>query len=265
MLKINNLKLYFGEKSLSIENLNAKDGVAIVINGPNGSGKSTFFNLLASIKDNYYRSEGDIILGNQTDGEFLLSKNNEEIRHRVIIAPQQDLFFSNHTVLKAALMPSYLELQKTLEKRRISNSLFEVNYMIAEKFAIELIEKWLIKVNISDYSSKLSGGQKKLLNLISLVVKARVFKPYLILFDEPLNHLDFDNKRKASNIINDFLNNPENKSNIIIISHCNVFPFINDNQTLQFEVVDGHLKNLMSAKKMYKCLGDYFTENYNYE
>jgi ABC-type molybdenum transport system ATPase subunit/photorepair protein PhrA len=145
-------------------------------------------------------------------------------------------------------------------------------------FFINLIFKEIIKETkeLSNYSkifrikrlsiNKLSFGEQKIISFMSRAFYASVFKPSLLILDEPLNFLSPESKKLLNNIlIKIFLKDQLVKTTaLILVSHCNIFPFILNNITKQlvFEVPEVTVK--VEDKLFIKCLGEFDEENLVY-
>jgi ATP-binding cassette subfamily F protein uup len=112
---------------------------------------------------------------------------------------QEPDFFDEHTVFEAVFDSEHAEIQaiKAYEEalRKNDNDALQVALDQMDKLKAWDIEakvkELLTKFNIGDFEKKvkqLSGGQKKRLALVKLVIEA----PEFIIMDEPTNHLDID-------------------------------------------------------------------------
>ena len=87
--------------------------------------------------------------------------------------------------------------------------------------------------------SKIKSG-----NIFSILIKSDYVQ--LILMDEPLNNLDYDNVRKFSNILT-MIHNDHPKISMVLVTHCRSIPIINrviEIDTITKELFEGEL---------YKC------------
>ena len=134
------------------------------------------------------------------------------------------------------------------------HDLYKYKRRYKEKTTPEEKRKYALRILKRKRSKDCSSGQKKLIATVRNLIKAKYIKPSVLVIDEPLNHLDVSNKTQVSNYINDIVN--DNKEMIsIIISHCLVFPFINNDNCREYEIdEDKVLKEPMSPKKLYSCL-----------
>ena len=101
-----------------------------------------------------------------------------------------------------------------------------------------------------------SGGQRKIISILSGLIKALVINVDIIVLDEPLNHLDHKNKLNIVNMLTDIRKEKEtnDKITMIIISHCLVFPFINDNDCTQYKINNNELNEILTPKIYHNCL-----------
>lgn len=156
-------KTYDGEQ-LIVKNLNleVKKGEFLTLLGPSGSGKTTCLMLLAGFET---PTKGEIFLENKP--LHTLPPHKRDIG----MVFQNYALFPHMTVAENLAYP--------LKVRKINKAL------IAEKVRQSLA---LVKLeNLSSrYPAQLSGGQQQRIAL----ARALIFKPQLVLMDEPLGALD---------------------------------------------------------------------------
>lgn len=182
ILEIHNVCKTNGEKEI-LKNFSYKfrnrDRIGII--GRNGIGKSTFLNLITEkqIPDN-----GKIIKGETIKIGYYCQEGT--------------LLNENHTVLEAiSEISDFIPLSNG---KKISAS--------------KMLERFLFD-NDTQYNliSKLSGGEKKRLNLLKVLME----NPNFLILDEPTNDLDI----VTLNILEDFLD--EFKGCLVIVSHDRSF------------------------------------------
>lgn len=158
-----------------------KKGDKIGIAGKNGVGKTTFLNLLLGLED---LDSGKIITGETVQFGYYTQKGLQLDEDKRIIDVVKDI---------AEIIP--------LEKgRKITAS--------------QLLEKFLFSPKQQyTYASKLSGGEKKRLYLLTLLMA----NPNFLILDEPTNDLDI----KTIQILEDFLN--DFSGCLLIVSHDRAF------------------------------------------
>ncbi len=156
------------KNTLSNINLDVSPGEFVLLCGPSGSGKTT---LLANIK-NEIKPVGDSEGTIYYDGVDI--RNLEEKRSAseigFLFQNPEDQFVSDNVLQEIAF---------SLENMGLSTG--EIRNRVAEMAAFFGLDKHLYR-NVSE----LSGGQKQLVNLCSLLV----LKPKLLLLDEPTSQLD---------------------------------------------------------------------------
>ncbi|BDZ70908.1 ABC transporter ATP-binding protein [Methanobacterium petrolearium] len=156
------------KNALSNINLDINDGEFVLFCGPSGSGKTT---LLANIK-NEIRPVGDCDGVIYYDGENIRNMEDERSASEIgfLFQNPEDQFVSDNVLQEIAF---------SLENMGLPTN--EIRNRVAEMTAFFGLDKYLYK-NVNE----LSGGQKQLVNLCSLLV----LKPKLLLLDEPTSQLD---------------------------------------------------------------------------
>lgn len=186
-LDIRNIKKKYGEKVvLDIPSLTIKEGRITGITGPNGSGKSTLINIVSGMDKEF---EGNILY----DGKPL----NKEIQRKMTHVFQKPYLFRRRVYENIAYP---LRLRKTDKKEE-------------EILVKEVIKNLEIEDLIDKKGHLLSGGETQKVAL----ARALVFKPELLLLDEPTSNIDPESIKVMEREILRF--NKENKATIIIITH----------------------------------------------
>ena len=151
------------DKALNNLSFDVKQGEVFGLLGPNGAGKTTFLSILG----------GTVIktAGSVNVWGFDLDKNSRQVRASIGIVPQEvnlDAFFSPEKLL---------ELQAGLygvpKKERITEVILKM---------VSLEDK------ANAYSRSLSGGMKRR----SLIAKAMVHQPPILVLDEPTAGVDVE-------------------------------------------------------------------------
>ena len=168
MIYVENLKKSFGDTVvLNGITTSVKKGEVLVILGPSGCGKSTFLRCLNRLEE---PTEGSIYL----DGVDITDKKidiNKE-RQKIMMVFQHFNLFPNKTILEnLTIAPIKL---KSVPKEQ------------AKEKALQLLDRVGLKEKADVYPAQLSGGQKQLLNLASVMA----MQPKLLLLDEPTSQLD---------------------------------------------------------------------------
>lgn len=185
------------ENNYAIKNISfsINEGDFVTLCGPTGCGKSTLLKLLKKELTPVGKQSGEIFINNQNIKELSL-KSSTEIVGFVLQNPSQQIVTDKVWHELAFGLENLNTPQKSITRR------------VAEMAAYFGIESWYDK-NVNE----LSGGQKQLLNLASVMV----MNPKVLILDEPTAQLD---PIAASNFIatlkkinNDF------SLTIIIIEH----------------------------------------------
>jgi ABC-type multidrug transport system fused ATPase/permease subunit len=180
--------------TLSDINLQIMPGEKLAIVGPSGAGKSTLVDLMLGILP---PDSGLIKISGETPLEAF-SKWNGSISY----VPQ------NIAVVQGSIRENLaLGIQNNVFSDEFYWNALEKAQL--SKFVKDLPEK--LDEEVGDQGSRLSGGQKQRLG----IARALFTKPKMIIFDEATSSLDVD----TENAIASFLNDPSNKSTIIMIAH----------------------------------------------
>lgn len=183
-LTLENVSKSYGDKVLFNKiNLQISKGQKIALVAKNGSGKSTLLR----------------VIGGQEAPEGETAKILVRKDIKIGFLDQEPDFFDEHTVFEAVFDSENAEIQaiKAYEEalRKNDNDALQLALDQMDKLKAWDIEakvkELLTKFNIGDFEKKvkqLSGGQKKRLALVKLVIEA----PEFIIMDEPTNHLDID-------------------------------------------------------------------------
>ncbi|OON92061.1 MAG: hypothetical protein ATN34_01255 [Epulopiscium sp. Nele67-Bin002] len=162
-VKIKNVGKYYGNfQALENVNLEAERGEFLTILGSSGSGKTTLLKIIAGFEE---CTTGNIIINNQDVGNLKAYKRN------IGMLFQNYALFPHMTVEENIAYPLKLrKIPKTEQRQMVS----------------EIIN--LVKLNGMEkrYPKQLSGGQQQRVSL----ARAIVYKPPLLLLDEPLGALD---------------------------------------------------------------------------
>lgn len=207
ILEIRDLRKSFGGlRAIDGVSLDIKRGSITGLIGPNGSGKSTLFNLIGG---SVRRDQGSITF----DGRKIDSLSAHKIFQlglgRTFQTPR--LFFGM-TVLENTLVPP--------KGQRGENPLYAPLHNTWEKQELELAQESYDTLNFLEikqlygsWSSEISGGQMKLLQLSSVLMG----DPKMILLDEPAAGVA---PRLAQDIFNSIeVRRKEKATTFVIIEH----------------------------------------------
>lgn len=180
ILKIEHLSFSYEKDSQVLTDINfmAKDGESIGIIGANGIGKSTLMKLLVGL---YLDYEGTL----EVAGHAVNKKNLNHIREHIGYVFQDS---------DSQLFLSTVEDDVAFGPRNYGLSDEEV-----EKRVTEALEKVHITELRHKQTYKLSGGEKKLASIATILS----MEPDIIIMDEPSIALDPRNRKYLISILND--------------------------------------------------------------
>ena len=168
---IQNLTFTYPEQSVPVlkdVSLSLRSGDFAVLAGPSGCGKSTLLRQLKTVLTPHGVREGRILLKGTTVDEIPASEQAARIGF-VMQSPDSQIVTDK----------VWHELAFGLESLGVSNT--EIRSRVAEMASFFGIQTWFhLETN------QLSGGQKQLLNLASIMV----LQPQLLILDEPTSQLD---------------------------------------------------------------------------
>lgn len=194
MIEFKNVSKHFGViQVLHDINLKITKGEVVVIIGPSGSGKST---LLRCINKLETITGGEIIV----DG---LQTNDPKVDDRLIrkeagMTFQQFYLFPHLTAIEnIAFGP--------IRVRGIKK-------IVAEKLALDLLDKVGLAERAHYYPSELSGGQQQRV----AIARALAVKPKIMLFDEPTSALDPELRHEVLKVMQDLA---EEGMTMVVVTH----------------------------------------------
>ena len=178
-------------------NLSVEQGEFAAVVGRSGSGKSTFLHILGSVDS---PTEGSVIV----DGVDLGTLNASEAaifrRRKIGLVYQFYNLIPTLTIEKNILMPLLLD------KRKPEREYYE---QIIKTLGLEE------KRNMLPY--QLSGGQQQR----AAIARALIYRPAILLADEPTGNLDRKNSREIMDLLKVFHRNL--KQTILLVTHDEKF------------------------------------------
>jgi branched-chain amino acid transport system ATP-binding protein len=175
MIKVKNISKHFGGiKAVDNVNLHIKKGSITGLIGPNGAGKSTLFNLIAGL---YKPTSGKIYL----EAEDITGEDAHNLFHKGLLRTFQIAHpFPTLTVFENLMVVPGNQLGENIINSWIRRGKIQEQENKLQKKAEEVIEFLNISHLKNEKAGRLSGGQKKLLELArTMMVDAKV-----VLLDE---------------------------------------------------------------------------------
>ena len=191
MLELKNISKKFKDRQiLSDFNLTVEENKILAIVGPSGGGKTTLLRMLAGLEK---IDSGEIIYNSAP-----LPIDELEKRNLLGFVFQDFQLFPHLTVLENLVLSPI----KTMNMAK----------NVAEKKAVELLEKLGLEKQINNYPTSLSGGQKQRVAL----ARAMMIEPKIIGYDEPTSALDPELRLEVEKLI---LKNRELGITQIVVTH----------------------------------------------
>ena len=191
MLELKNISKKFKDRQiLSDFNLTVEENKILAIVGPSGVGKTTLLRMLAGLEK---IDSGEIIYNGAP-----LPIDELEKRNLLGFVFQDFQLFPHLTVLENLVLSPI----KTMNMAK----------NVAEKKAVELLEKLGLEKQINNYPTSLSGGQKQRVAL----ARAMMIEPKIIGYDEPTSALDPELRLEVEKLI---LKNRELGITQIVVTH----------------------------------------------
>lgn len=242
-------------------------GDFILIKGRNGCGKSTFLKLFHQQSAKYFDvTGGSIIFCGEGFPDKSIDKYSMDEQTKlncyISFIGQEEEFISSSSAYSAIYDTCLLALSydKTMSVSERREKLNEVDKLIAEYYDKYLAASFQCK-NYKTFKNKnvrkWSGGQKKMINVLAGIIKAKICGLKLVVMDEPLNNLDGRNKFILNRLIADLR---EQNVAIAAITHCQIFDGVNKVLNIN-EFEDGvrraELKETSTESPHTECLESY--------
>ena len=178
--------------ALNKVDLSVDKGEFVAIVGASGSGKSTLLHILGSVDK---PTEGKIII----EGTDISSLNQTRAaifrRRKVGLVYQFYNLIPTLTIRKNILMPLLLD------KKKPDQEYFE-----------QVVSSLGIADKLESLPNQLSGGQQR-----AAIARSLIYRPALLLADEPTGNLDQKNSREIVDMLK--LSNRNLKQTILLITH----------------------------------------------
>lgn len=214
----------------------------IFLTGNNGSGKSSLLNVIAQDYRRHPYVNGEILYNgniNFQDYDVLSKKNTSWYKKEICYLRQDQLFTGSIFNYFYCIMDPIKENEKEIKRLpSIINDIQEFlgldKKIITQQDVLDLfIENDFLLERIKENNGKkflnqsinenLSGGEKKIVEILAAIMRAKNDSIKLLLIDEPFNHLDVKNIKRAVQLILSLRKlNPDLA--IIVTTHCMAFP-----------------------------------------
>lgn len=181
ILQVNGLtKKFGGVTAVNDVSFEIGEGEIVAVIGPNGAGKTTLFNMISSY---IQPTEGEVFF----KGNKLTGKKIFELAHLGISRTFQNLqIFSDMTVLENVMMGTSVKLKTNVFSAGFRLPAVKKDEEFAYKAAVEVLTMMDMKNLLHEQAGQLSYGLQKKLEF----ARAIVYKPQLIMLDEPMAGLN---------------------------------------------------------------------------
>lgn len=198
ILKVENLRKEYGRddnKVIALDGVNLKidRGEFVAIVGPSGSGKSTLLHIIGGVD---HPTSGKVYIEGGDISQYS-SKELAFFRRRKV-----GLIYQFYNLIPNLTVKHNIELPLKLDKRIVDKDLF-----------IDLVTKLSIEKKLDRFPGELSGGQQQRV----AIARSIIYRPSIILADEPTGNLDRKNSQEIIDILKFF--NKSLKQTIILITH----------------------------------------------
>lgn len=200
------VKEFGGLRAIDELSVSIEEGELVGVMGPNGAGKSTFFNCVSGVIP---PDDGTVTL----EGTDVTGDSPESLAHRGLVRTFQNtreletMTVRDNVRLAAPNQPG----EQTLPALLRSGSMTEREAAVRER-ADELIETFELDHLADEYSSNLSGGQRKLLEL----ARTLMLDPDVLMLDEPFAGVNPTLTREIADHVRDL--NADGMT-VVIIEH----------------------------------------------
>ena len=198
LLRCEGIKKVYGRNESRIEVLrgvsfSVERGELTAVVGASGSGKSTLLNILGTIDR---PSEGEVYLNDSPISNLGRTESAILRRREIGIVYQFFNLIPDLSIKENILLPLMLDHKKP------DQSLFDM-----------LVEKLGLKEKLKKFPWELSGGQQQRASM----ARALLYKPSLLLADEPTGNLDSQNSEEIMELMESF--NRELSQTILFVTH----------------------------------------------
>lgn len=198
ILRVENLEKVYGKeepytKALDGVSFKVEKGEFIAIVGASGSGKSTLLHCIGGVDT---PSKGKIFI-EETDISEYSDKELALFRRRKV-----GLIYQFYNLIPNLTVRHNIELPLKLDSRKIDMEFFN-----------NIVHKLDLENKLDNFPSELSGGQQQRV----AIARSLIYKPSIILADEPTGNLDRNNSQEIIDILK-YFNHSLNQT-IILITH----------------------------------------------
>lgn len=273
ILSVENINISVKDRVLlNNSHLQIDEGDVILLCGKNGSGKSTVIRTIMNDLPNGSQllSSANIIFNG---AKIANEKDREFFNQNVCYIAQDDIFEANRVIdcclTSISTIDSIENKIKYIFDFALKNGIYAVCFSNDEDVHLTVgsfLAKKILKSSgispkeatqeqlktalfLSKNPTRLSGGQRKMVNIFSNLVRYEYSG--LCVIDEPLNALDFDNVRLFSNFLTT-IHREKRSLGILIVTHCRSIPCI----TKMLKITEGEIVEVTGERSCFSCFGN---------
>jgi len=205
-LRMDNVSIRYGNRTI-LKDLSweVKNGEKWALSGPNGSGKSTLLSLVYADNPQSYANTIYLFDRKRGSGESIW-----EIKRRIgYVSPEMHLYYRQNVPGLQIVASGFFDSIGLYRKCNAEQESRALLWM--EVFQVTHLKDRLFLT--------LSSGEQRLI----LLARAFVKDPDLLIMDEPLHGLDIHNKKRVTNIIQQFCSR-DGKTLIYVTHYLNELP-----------------------------------------
>ena len=199
MIQLTNVSKTYGDtgavQALHNLSLTVEQGERVAVMGPSGSGKSTLLNLICGLDE---PTSGSIRLEGVELSELSDDRRTRLRREKIGMIFQTFNLLPTLTAIENAALP--LRLQG-------------VHRHEAEQRALAMLERVGLKIRAHHCPDELSGGERQRV----AIARALVFRPPILLGDEPTGNLDSATGEEILRLLDDL--HGEFNNTILLVTH----------------------------------------------
>jgi ABC-2 type transport system ATP-binding protein len=225
IIKTKNLCKSFGDKEILKQiNMEVPKGCIYALLGPNGAGKTTTIRILTGLLKP--------LSGEVSVQGIDVVKHPEDIRAEIGVLSQESCGYKDFN---------------TTDNILLFTSMVGIDEETARAKMFELLDKLDMLDKLDLKFGKLSGGEKRVINLVRTIISSRE----LIILDEPTTGLDIARAKKVRDLINDLVQN-EGRT-VVMSSHI----------TTDLEALATHAGILRDGVLIFQGTKDQVIKKYN--
>lgn len=244
---------------IKYDDLTIKEGDFVLVCGKNGTGKSTFFNIFQnSMFDYFVKTSGELIYYDNNEPTEIFScpeSVKAHLRRKIVIIDQKDDYEKSDSGYDVLIRKSEIAIKNEFDRATQKNFLKQMRERSEELFNEYLKED--LHCGFKEFKlkkvSSWSGGQIKMIHILSGILKAELMKSRLLLMDEPLNNLDKEYKLKVNKLLQELM---ATRMAVLVITHCHVFEGINRSMIYEKETANRCIVKIgeKAPQPNFKCL-----------